>query len=67
MTALQKESDQFAALKLANVNAAAAKYADPANSSLLVVGDLAKIEAGIRELKLGEIVILDYEGRPKQK
>ncbi|MBP7416045.1 MAG: pitrilysin family protein [Pyrinomonadaceae bacterium] len=67
MTELQKESDQFAALTLASVNAAAAKYGAPANSSLLVVGDLAKIEAGIRELKLGEIVILDYEGRPKQK
>ncbi|MEQ1921933.1 MAG: pitrilysin family protein [Pyrinomonadaceae bacterium] len=67
MTALQKESDQFAALKLSSVNAAAAKYGAPANSSLLIVGDLAKIEPGIRELKLGEIVILDYEGKPKQK
>jgi hypothetical protein len=30
---------------------------------LLLVGDLSKIEAGIRALNLGEIVILDNEGR----
>jgi hypothetical protein len=28
------------------------------------VGDVAKIEPGVRELKLGEIVVLDEEGRP---
>ena len=33
-------------------------------TSLLLVGDLSKIEAGIRELNLGEVVILDVEGRP---
>jgi zinc protease len=31
----------------------------------LVVGDRAKIEAGIRELKLGEVVLLDADGHPK--
>ena len=32
---------------------------------LLLVGDLSKIEAGIRKLNLGEIVVLDVEGRLK--
>jgi len=32
--------------------------------TLLLVGDLAKIEAGLRELNLGEYVILDVEGKP---
>jgi hypothetical protein len=33
----------------------------------LLVGDLSKIEAGVRELQLGEVVILDVEGRPAVK
>jgi hypothetical protein len=35
----------------------------PGKATLLLVGDLSKIEAGVRELKLGEIVILDAEGK----
>jgi hypothetical protein len=31
---------------------------------VLLVGDLAKIEAGIRETKLGDVVVLDAEGKP---
>jgi zinc protease len=30
----------------------------------VIVGDRAKIEAGIRELGLGEIHILDADGKP---
>jgi zinc protease len=67
MTDLQRETDELAKLQLAAVNAAAAKYANPAGSSLLLVGDLSQIESGIRELNLGEIVILDVEGRPVQR
>lgn len=67
MTTLQVESDEFAKLRLPPVNAAAAKYAAPAATSILLVGDLAKIEAGIRSLNLGEIVILDREGKPVMK
>jgi len=29
-----------------------------------LVGDRAKIEAGLRELNAGDIVILDVEGKP---
>jgi zinc protease len=64
MTALQAETDEIGKLQIGPVNAVAAKYAAPAGTSILLVGDLSKIEAGIRELNLGEIVILDVEGRP---
>lgn len=64
MTDLQRETDELAKLQLANVNAVAAKYAAVNGTSLLLVGDLSQIEAGIRELNLGEIVILDVEGKP---
>ncbi len=67
MTTLQAETDELNKLQLGAVNAIAAKYAAPAGTSLLLVGDRAKIEAGIRELNLGEIVILDVEGRPVSK
>jgi zinc protease len=64
MTDLQRETDEIARLQLAAVNAAAAKYAAPSGTSLLLVGDLSQIEKGIRELNLGEIVILNDEGKP---
>ncbi|MBZ5530481.1 MAG: hypothetical protein LAO20_03535 [Acidobacteriia bacterium] len=32
---------------------------------VVVVGDRAKIEAGVRELNLGEIRILDASGKPQ--
>ncbi len=67
MTAMQAETDEIGKLQIAAVNAAAAKYAAPAGTSILLVGDLSKIEAGIRELNLGEIVILDVEGKPVVK
>ena len=64
MTALQAETDELGKLQLSGVNSIAAKYAAPAGTSILLVGDLSKIESGIRELNLGEIVILDVEGKP---
>jgi zinc protease len=63
MTELQKEFDATSALTLAQVQAAASKYVLPAKSSLLLVGDRAKIEAKVEALNLGEIVVLDAEGR----
>jgi zinc protease len=64
MTDLQRAAAEFEKTLLAAVNAAARKYAQPAGASLLLVGDVAKIEAGIRELNAGEIVKLDTNGRP---
>jgi zinc protease len=67
ITELQRLSDETQRATLAAVNAVAQKYAVPGKSTLLLVGDLSKIEAGIRELNLGEIVILDTEGKPVTK
>ncbi|HEX7176603.1 MAG TPA: pitrilysin family protein [Pyrinomonadaceae bacterium] len=64
LTELQRLPDETQRATLAAVNAAAVKYAVPGKSTLILVGDLSKIEAGVRELNLGEIVILDAEGRP---
>jgi zinc protease len=64
LSALQAETDEIGKLQLAGVNATASKYAHTGGTSILLVGDLSKIEAGIRELNLGEIIILDVEGKP---
>jgi zinc protease len=61
---LQREPEGLMSASLSAVNAAAAKYAAPAGTSLLLVGDLSQIEGGIRELNLGEVVRLDVEGKP---
>ena len=63
-TELQRYPDETQRLSLASVNAAAQKYAVPGKVTLLLVGDRAKIEPGLRELNLGEIVVLDAEGKP---
>ncbi len=67
MSELQRETTGLEGANLAAVNAAAAKYAAPSGTTLLLVGDLSKIEAGVRELNLGEYVILDVEGKPAAK
>ena len=67
MTDLQRETEELAKLQLAGVNSIAAKYAAPAQTQILLVGDLSQIEKGIRELNLGEIIILDVEGKPVQR
>jgi len=64
MTELQREYDATAKVTLAQVLAAAKKYVLPGSASMLLVGDRAKIEAGLKALKLGEIVVLDVEGKP---
>jgi len=43
---------------------AAEKHLSPDKMLIVVVGDVEKIEAGIRELNLGEIFKLDAEGNP---
>jgi zinc protease len=64
MTELQREYDATSTLTLADVQAAVKKYVQPARASLLLVGDRAKIEPNVRALNLGEIVLLDTEGKP---
>jgi zinc protease len=64
MEELQREVDETQKVTLESARAAASRYAKPAAASVLLVGDRAKIEAGIREAKLGDIVLLDAEGKP---
>jgi hypothetical protein len=64
MEELQREVDETQKVTLELARAAASRYAKPAAASVLLVGDRAKIEAGIRETKLGDIVLLDAEGKP---
>ena len=64
MEELQREVDETQKVTLEGARAAASKYAKPAAASVLLVGDRAKIEAGLRETNLGEIVLLDAEGKP---
>ena len=63
MTELQREPSELEQATLSAVNAVAQKYSAPGGVTLLLVGDLSKIEAGVRELNLGEIIILDNEGK----
>jgi zinc protease len=44
--------------------AAARKFVRPEQVTWLVIGDLRKIEKGVRELGWGEVVVLDAEGNP---
>jgi hypothetical protein len=61
MTAMQDGSDSAAKVSLAEVRTAAAHYANPHNAILLLVGNRNKIEAGLRELELGPITLLDAD------
>jgi zinc protease len=51
------------ALQLADVNAAAHTIVAPARAVWIVVGDRAKIEAGVREAGIGEVVVIDADGQ----
>ncbi|HEX6058561.1 MAG TPA: pitrilysin family protein [Gemmatimonadaceae bacterium] len=52
------------ALTVPEVNAAAKDVVHPNQLVWVVVGDRSKIEAGIRELNLGDVHLLDPDGRP---
>jgi len=51
------------ALKTEDVNAVAKEVVRPDNLIWIVVGDRAKIEAGVRELNLGEFHLMDADGK----
>ena len=67
LSEMQREPDELEKTTLEQVNTVARKYAQPRNSTLLLVGDLAKIEAGVREVVNGDVVVLDAEGRQVKK
>lgn len=60
----QTYADKVRNLKLDATNAAAQKVLKPSAMTWVVVGDRAKIEAGVRELNLGEVRIIDADGNP---
>jgi zinc protease len=53
------------AVTLADISKAAGQVVDPAHMIWVVIGDRSKIEAGIRELGLGEVKLLDSDGKPE--
>jgi zinc protease len=53
---------QVRALSDAQISAAAEDVIQPDNMVWVVVGDRAKIEAGIRELGYGDIILMDADG-----
>jgi zinc protease len=56
--------DKVRAQTIQSLTTAAADVVHPDQLVWVVVGDRSKIEAGIRELKLGEIRLIDTDGRP---
>jgi zinc protease len=66
-TEMQRQVDELGRVTREAVNSAAEKYANPARATLLLVGDLSKIEAGVRDLKIGEVIVLDPEGQPVKR
>ncbi|WP_028102992.1 M16 family metallopeptidase [Pseudoduganella violaceinigra] len=59
-----KYAGNIRALSEQQLAAAAPKYIKPEEVVWVVIGDVKKIEAGIRELNWGEIVHLDSDGKP---
>ena len=57
-------AERARAITSAQTAAVARKLIDPAKVVWVVVGDRAKIEAGVKQLGLGEIRYLDGDGRP---
>ena len=46
-----------------DVQRVAKRYVDPANAVVVVVGDRKSIEAGVRGLNLGTVIVRDLEGK----
>ena len=59
-------SSKVRELQIADLSTAAKETIQPEKLVWVVVGDRAKIEAGIRELNLGPLQFLDADGKPAQ-
>jgi zinc protease len=59
-------SGKILALKTTDLDAAAKEVIHPDHLVWLVVGDMSKVEGGIRELNFGEIHKIDADGNPVQ-
>ncbi len=51
--------DRVNSIDLSKAAKAATDYISPESLLIVVVGDMEKVEAGIRELNLGEVIVLD--------
>ena len=49
-----------------SANEIAKKYIQPKHLVWVVVGDMSKVESGIRELNLGDVHRIDADGNPVQ-
>ncbi len=58
----QTWADKVRGLKREDYDAAAKKVLKPQSLVWVVVGDRSKIEAGVRELKLGTVTVIDADG-----
>ncbi len=55
------------ALKTSDLADAASQLVKPDQMTWVIVGDRAKIEAGVRELNLGDVKLLNADGTPAAK
>jgi len=60
----EKYAGRVRALQVSDIEAAAKRVVQPDHLVWIVVGDRSKIEAGVRELKLGEVKFLNADGQP---
>lgn len=56
--------DEIAGLTAQQLDAVVQRTLDPSALTWVVVGDLGQIEVPVRELQLGEVQVLDADGRP---
>jgi len=56
--------DEIAGLTAQELDAVVQRTLDPSALTWVVVGDLGEIEVPVRELQLGEVQVLDADGRP---
>jgi zinc protease len=66
MTEIERQTGELQKATREAVNSAAEKYATPGKATLLLVGDLSRIESGVRELSIGDVIIVDVEGKPQR-
>ncbi len=60
----EKYAGRVRALQIADIETVAKRVVRPENLVWVVVGDRSKIEAGVRELNLGDVKFLDADGKP---
>jgi zinc protease len=60
----EKYAGRVRDLKIGDIEGVAKRVVRPNNLTWVIVGDRAKIEAGVREVNLGELKFLDADGKP---